>query len=479
LDKLKSLSHAGLPLLAVFLIALALRVGVATRFPSMEWGDEVFNALEPAHHLAYGYGVVVWEWRLGIRSWIFPAFLAGVMRLTDWMGPGSFGYLGAIRFLLSLLSLTTVWFGYAWSKRASGQAAAIIAAGACATWYELVYFAPKAFTEVVAGNLLLPGLYLGVYGEGLPEKKRLFLAGLFCGLALALRNQLAPTVLFAGLYFCHTSWRSRIPPVSMGILLPVIAFGLVDAVTWSYPFQAFFRYCWVVIIQGRSLIFGTEPWYWYFWVLLIHFLPMFLLALVGVRRSPFLGWVAFIIIASHSLLAHKEYRFIYPVMPIVVTLAALGFVELAEDFRAWGKPTLSPRTIVVAGLVVCVCTSGVLAWYSPLWTKHSGGLIAFDGLSIDSSVCGVGLYQVGWIYTGGYSHLHRNVPIVIARQDSELEKQVPSFNALLTRGTFSDPTQRFSLEGCWKDVCLYRRAGPCTMTPQYNEVNKLLRETGR
>lgn len=479
MDKLKSLSHAGLPLLAVFLIALALRVGVATRFPSMEWGDEVFNALEPAHHLAYGYGVVVWEWRLGIRSWIFPAFLAGVMRLTDWMGPGSFGYLGAIRFLLSLLSLTTVWFGYAWSKRASGQAAAIIAAGACATWYELVYFAPKAFTEVVAGNLLLPGLYLGVYGEGLPEKKRLFLAGLFCGLALALRNQLAPTVLFAGLYFCHTSWRSRIPPVSMGILLPVIAFGLVDAVTWSYPFQSFFRYFWVVIIQGRSLIFGTEPWYWYFWVLLIHFLPMFLLALVGVRRSPFLGWVAFIIIASHSLLAHKEYRFIYPVMPIVVTLAALGFVELAEDFRAWGKPTLSPRTIVVAGLVVCVCTSGVLAWYSPLWTKHSGGLIAFDGLSIDSSVCGVGLYQVGWIYTGGYSHLHRNVPIVIARQDSELEKQVPSFNALLTRGTFSDPTQRFSLEGCWKDVCLYRRAGPCTMTPQYNEVNKLLRETGR
>lgn len=477
--KLRPLSAAGWLLLAVFLIALLLRVEVGSHFPSLEWGDEVFNSLEPAHHLAYGYGVVVWEWRLGIRSWVFPAFLAGVMRLSDWMGPGSSGYLDAIRFLLSLLSLTTVWFGYAWNKRVSGQSAAWIAAGACATWYELVYFAPKAFTEVVAGNLLLPGLYLGMYGEGLPEKKRLFLAGLFCGLAVSLRIQLAPAVLFAVLYFCHTDWRRRVPPAFAGLLLPVIVFGLVDALTWSYPFQSYIRYFWAVVLQGESLIFGTEPWYWYFWVLAVHFLPLFLLALVGVRRSPFLGWVVLIIVASHSLLAHKEYRFIYPVIPIVVTLAALGFVELAEDFRSWAKPSLSERTIAIAGLVLCICTSGMLGWYSPLWTKHSGGLVALDRLSRDSSVCGVGLYEVGWVETGGYAHLHRNVPMVVVRNSTELEQQVPSFNALLASDRFTDPQMRFSQEECWKDICLYRRPGLCVMAPQYNEINKLLRETGR
>jgi len=477
--KHKTFSLAGWLLLAVFLIALALRVEVATHFPSMDWGDEIFNTLEPAHHLAYGYGVVVWEWRLGIRSWVFPAFLAGVMRLTDWIGPGSSGYLCAIRFLLSLLSLTAVWFGYAWNKRTSGEAAAIIAAGACATWYDLVYFAPKAFSEVVAGNLLLPGLYLGIYGESLPEKKRLFLAGLFCGLAVALRNQLAPTVLFAVLYFCHTNWRKRIPPVFMGLLLPVVTFGLVDGFTWSYPFQSSLRYVSVVVLQGKGLIFGTEPWYWYVWVLLVHFLPLFLLALVGVRRSPFLGWIAFIIIASHSVLAHKEYRFLYPVLPIVVTLAALGAVELAEDFKTWGRPALSERTIVVAALVFCICTSGVFAWYYPRWTHDAGGLIAMDRLSLDSSVCGVGMYKVRWVHTGGYSHLHRNIPIVLLWQPSDLEQQLPSFNALLTSGTFTDPTMRFALEGCWKDVCLYRRRGPCTMAPEYNEINKVLREADR
>ena len=158
------------------LIGLFLRVGAAIRFPNVNHTDEIFETQEPAHHLAYGYGVVTWEWRRGVRSWVFPAFLAGVMRTTDWMGPGSKGYELGIAIVLSLLSLTTVWFGFAWAKRASGTDAAIIAAGACATWYELIYFAPKALTEVVATHALLPGLYLGIYGERLGERKRMFLA---------------------------------------------------------------------------------------------------------------------------------------------------------------------------------------------------------------------------------------------------------------------------------------------------------------
>ena len=109
----------------------------------MDHPDEIFQTQEPAHRLAYGYGVVAWEWRQGARSWVFPAFLAGVMRTTDWMGSGSQGYQWGMAIVLSLISLTTVWFGFAWAKRASGTEAAIIAAGACATWYELVYFAPK------------------------------------------------------------------------------------------------------------------------------------------------------------------------------------------------------------------------------------------------------------------------------------------------------------------------------------------------
>jgi hypothetical protein len=254
---------------------------------------------------------------------------------------------------------------------------------------------------------------------------------------------------------------------------------LVDAITWSYPFQSFFRYLWITFVENKSALYGTEPWYWYLLQVAVRFLPLFLLALVGVRRSPFLGWVVFIILASHSIIPHKELRFIYPAMPIVLTLAALGFVEFVEDFNTWTKTPLSSRAIIVAGVIFCVLTSAGFAWRSPRWTHFSGGLIAMDRLSQDPSVCGVGLYKLSWIYSGGYSHLHRDVPIVLVLRDSELEAQAPSFNALVTGGAFADQNMGFKSAGCWNGICLYRRAGPCVVSGRTNEINKILRETGR
>jgi GPI mannosyltransferase 3 len=318
-----------------------------------------------------------------------------------------------------------------------------------------------------------------MYGDELPEKKRLFLAGLFLGLAVSLRIQLAPAVGFAFLYFCHRNWRTKGPAMFAGLVLPVVVFGLVDAVTWSYPFQSFLRYFWAAAVQERNLFGQTEPWYWYLFVLAVRFFPLCVLALMGVRRSPFLGWVVLIVVAFHSIIPHKELRYMYSVMPIVITLGALGFVEFAEDFNAWGKARLSSRAIMVAGLVFCILTSALFAWRSPRWTHSSGGLIAMDRLSQDSTVCGVGLYKLSWIYSGGYSHLHRNVPIVLVLRDAELEDQAPSFNALVTDATFTDQTMGFKSAGCWNGVCLYRRAGPCIISGKTNEVNKVLRETGR
>lgn len=86
---------ATLLLSITILLALLLRVSVAFAFPNIFWPDEIFQTLEPAHRLSYGNGIVSWEFRIGTRSWVFPGVLAGVMRLTDWMGDGSSGYLGS------------------------------------------------------------------------------------------------------------------------------------------------------------------------------------------------------------------------------------------------------------------------------------------------------------------------------------------------------------------------------------------------
>jgi len=484
---MKSSSSVRLLLLAFLLIGMFLRVGAAIRFPTVDSPDEVLETQEPAHHLAYGYGVVCWEWRKGARSWVFPAFLAGVMRTTDWMGPGSTGYRWGITIVLSLISLTTVWFGFAWARRASGMEAAIVAAGGCAVWYELVHFAPKAFTEVVATNALLPGLYLGVYGERFQEKKRMFLAGIFCGLAMSLRIQLVPAVAFAALWFCYANWRKRMLPLAAGLLLPVVAFGLVDAVTWSHPFQSilvyFHRHAHEFSVPSLPSTDAAEgapnvaTWYWYLRMLCAHLGPVAFLVLMGIRRSPFLGWVALIHLVFHSLFGFRSVRYLYPLVPLEITLVAIGLMELAPAFNNRRRSPLSPRTMVGGGLAFLALSSCLLVSQFN-WSQRSGCLIAFDQLSRDSTLCGVGVYRIPWWSIGGYAHLHQNVPIVLLGEVPELEEQSASFNAVLLAGTLTDPSHTFELAGCWNGICLYRRPGPCAPPRADNEINSVLRRAG-
>jgi hypothetical protein len=264
----------------------------------------------------------------------------------------------------------------------------------------------------------------------------------------------------------------------VGLVLPIAVFGLVDAMTWSYPFQSYIRYVRIVVMEGKGTQYGVSPWHFYPGKLLFHFGPVLLVALVGLRRSPFLGWIAFIVVASHSLLAHKELRFIYPVMPIVLALAALGFVEIANAFNQYRFAPLSSKTVAILGLGVLALTSGLLAWEYPRWSHHAGGLVALDRLSDDSSVCGVGIYKLGVDDTGGYTHLHRNVPIVLVQNGAEFDEQMSSFNAIVTAGTLREPLTGFQVTECWKDACLYRRPGPCIASAKTNEVNEFLREHG-
>jgi len=462
----------------VLISSLVLRVGVATRSPSMYFPDEIYQTQEQAHRLAYGYGVIPWEFRVGARSYVFPAFLAGVMRATDWMGKGSQGYLLGMAIVLSLISLTTVWFGFAWSYRVGGPAAAVVGGLACAFWYELIYVGPKALNEVLAGNLLLPSLYLGMYGQdGASGRKwRLFVAALLLGTVVALRMHLAPVAMVAGFYFCRKNWKESWFPVASGIALPILAFGMVDALTWSYPFQSYVvNFTYNIVQRKAAMDAGTRPWYQYLLLLILHEGPLPLLALVGARRSPFLGWIALSILIPHSLISHKEYRYMYPLLPIMVTLAAIGTIDVITALNARLTRPRSERAVMIASAAIMLGTSISIAPLFPSWKKQSGELIAFRQLSDDETLCGVAQLNIGWAGSGGYTYLHRNVPIYLLSGDADLKSLVSSFNAIVTHGALPAGADGFERFGCWDGVCVYKRQGTCTQAASSYEVNEVLR----
>lgn len=482
----KAIANKWFVLLAI--IALGFRVIWAIVHPNVFYPDEIFETLEPAHRLAFGYGIQSWEWLEAVRSWVLPGFLAGIMRMTAFTGPGSVGYTRSIIFILSLLSISTVWFAFAWSRRASSNLAGVIAAVACSFHMTLVYFAPKAFYEVFATNLLLPGLYLGVFAERPHQRYRLFFAAMLCGFAACLRLQLLPAVLCALVYFCYPRWRERLPSILTGFVVPVTLFGIVDAVTWSYPWESFVNYFQTNVFGYGKESFDTSPWYWYLKVLVFLLGPAIVFLWKGSRNSPFLAAFSVVVLASHSVIGHKEPRFIYPIIPLLLTLASIGAVELVTK----GEPLERLNSFRKIGLVACaalISLSPVLILLSPalmnkthihprlVWFESNGSLPAYEKLSQDPSLCGVGLYEVRSYFTGGYSRLHQNVPIFSITQSSQLPQYSPAANALLAPDTASGISQAYHEVQCWEGTCLYKREGGCVVdASDETEQEHLLRE---
>lgn len=476
-------SHGLRDLWVILAIALLLRVAIFLLFPSIYYPDEVFETQEAAHRLVFGYGVIPWEFRVGVRSWVLPGVIAAIMKCTAWLSSGSSGYIFGICLVFSLLSLTVVWFSFSWCRRYLGMQYALLAAFTTAIWFELVHFGPRTFSEFIAGNLFLPAIYLGLAKQHeKPESKwRLLLIGALLGLTVALRIQFGPAVLLVALWIMSRNWQARSLPVAAGIVIVVLFFGLVDAVTWSYPFYSYYAYIKENILNNRAAHFGSSPWYFYFSKLLANTGPMVLFALIGLRRAPILGWICLAILLPHLLIAHKEYRFIYPVLPLLLTLAAIGILDSLQFLEQKAKLHLSERMkLVLAGSIV-LASSLILASVYPNWKTSRGELLAFNRLSVDEQACGVAIRDVDTAHVGGYTHLHRPIPMFVFHSFSDANSVAVGFNRLVAPESSDVPAQGYSSSSCRDGVCVYSREGTCQAIGSEHEINQFLklREAGK
>ncbi len=470
-------------LLALVVIAFAIRLAVDTLVPHVVYADEIFQSLEPAHRLVFGTGVVAWEYVVGIRSWLFPGLLAGLLwigKLAGSQNPDVI--LLPVAVFMSLASTTTVICGYLWGYRFGGRRGAVIVGAVNALWVELVYFAPHTLTEVLAGNCLVAALYLAYPGYQVEAPRRLLWAGVLFGLTLTLRFHLAPVIGIAAVWVCRDHIRDRWLPLAAGTLVPLVLGGLLDWATWSYPFQSIWLNFWLNVVEKVSEAFGTSPPYQIAAYLVKYWGGAFgvlaLGAIVGARRLPLLLFVAAGILLLHTAIAHKEYRFIYPALPLVTTLAGLATSDLTRFLQDHARGLLRqhPAVVTAAAIGFWALTSLALAVspaFRPLWDGYKAALAAFRALSHEPDLCGVGVGFDGlpWYDTGGQSHLPPTVPMYDAGPQ-DFASKAAAFNAVVVfeGTTISDP--RFTLDACFANgrdqwlrpapgLCIWRRTGSC------------------
>jgi GPI mannosyltransferase 3 len=311
------------------------------------------------------------------------------------------------------------------------------------------------------------------------SRRRLFAGGALLGLVFLLRIQLAPALVVVALWTNWRGIRQRVPLMLAGAAVVLSLAGVLDCMTLGSPLVSVWRYIVYNVYYGASSTFGVEAWNFYLLGELgvwggaaATLLP---LAALGARRMPLLLAVALVILATHSLFAHKEYRFIYPAILLVMTSAGIGLAQMA----IWGETRLRDRgnrgrAATLVGTAVALgwwCVVSLAVWTSPTLADYRyrghDQLAAISFVAHGPALCGLGLYGhdgKDWVDYGGYSYLHRSVPEYWPKNEAELARFAAGFDTLLYTKTPPEDLG-FTLQRCFGKVCVARRSTGCASLP--------------
>ncbi|MFL5356543.1 hypothetical protein [Archangium sp.] len=406
-------------------VGATLRVWLALTDDGIYWPDEVYQSLEPAHRLVFGYGMRAWEFIEGARNWALPALVAALFKLSAWVGlDGPRGYLGVTRSVFGLLGAASAWGSW---RLARAHGASALAAGAGASLFALaavpLYFAPRAMSENASAPAVVLGLALALAPGA---SRRAVLAGAsLLGLSVLLRLQNGVfCVGLVGVLAARRDWRAAREALLV-LAGWALVFGLLDKLTWGRWFHSARVYLDFNLVQGKAAAWGTAPFAYYGQVLLRSMGAVTLVALglslLAARRATGLFALAAAFFVLHALQPHKELRFLVPVLPLFAALAGVGLDSVLRALPPSPVRLALPLALVAmagfSGLRVGLLTFGDVGQYEDVKPRASAWddfgpvnrlLIAAGRLP---DVCGLKVEAAHLAWTGGYSYFHRDVPL--------------------------------------------------------------------
>lgn len=392
-------------LLIICLVGFCARIAYLLISDHIYYPDEIFQTLEPAYRLVHGYGLIPWDYRYGLRSYLIPYFLSLPLYLT----PSLF----FTRLVLSFLSLVLILAMYrlAWlmtNSRHFAQSAALVTA----LWYELIYFAPRALTETLATYVL--GLAF-ILPKSQPY--HFFLFGLLLSFSGLIRPQYFLVCLC--LYFYTTLHRSRrqISWALIGIMGGVIIFGLSDLFTYGQFLVHLPNNLRLSLLTGISSLFGTQPFSYYFVNVTIATSGL-ILFIVFTYKHPQLKYLTFLyalIILLHSFIPHKEYRFIFILIPLGLVLILSGLSTTLARFQ----PHLTAKSLTLSlSLMLSVSFLGLLdqlpgetKLYPQPPLMRDSLLKLLGQVPLSASACSLYIPDRDWVYSGGYTYLRQSLSL--------------------------------------------------------------------
>ncbi|KAK4479441.1 hypothetical protein RD792_014955, partial [Penstemon davidsonii] len=365
------------------------------------------------------YGYLTWEWKKGLRSYLHPVLFAALYKVLAYFNLDTpLFMIRAPRLLQSEFAAVGDLYLYKFSHVLFGNVVANWALFAQLTNWFMFFCIPRTLSNSLETVLTILSLY---YWPCMRNSSSSVTSGsrkcalAMAALACAIRPTSAITWIYVGILELFLA-RDKLKFV----LLEVVPIGgLVLGITFLLDRQLYGSWVFVPLnflkfnfLSSGGDYYGTHPWHWYmtqgFTVMLFTHIPFSLAGIIKSKKSKLSGLIAWVL-GIYSLLGHKEFRFVLPVLPIALMFSGYSLANLRQHELSKKKKRFPKLQMAVLFLLV---TNLPMALYMSL-VHQRGTEDVMNYLSMEASEDRVKsiLFLTPCHATPYYSTLHHNLPM--------------------------------------------------------------------
>ncbi|XP_019910540.1 GPI mannosyltransferase 3 isoform X2 [Esox lucius] len=330
--------------------------------------DEYWQSLEVAHRMVFNYGYQTWEWTAGIRGFSYPLVFAVLYKILHFFTYDAVQLLiwlpRVLQALLAALADIKL-YSLIQSLENPDTAKWTYLCQLCSwfTWY--------CCTRTLSNTMETTLTTLALCYYPLPGSKTHSSTKYLTLVALAVIFR--PTALIVWLpllvyHFWQEDKDKKLKLITHHCLpIGTLAIGistLIDCMFYGKWTLVQYNFLKFNVLHNLAEFYGSHPWHWYFTqgfvVVIGPHLPFFIYGctLASKRYRILLVTVVWTVMV-YSLLAHKEFRFIYPVLPFCMVFCGIALANL----KTWRRPAAC--ALLVSNLIPALYT-GLLHQRGPL-----------------------------------------------------------------------------------------------------------------
>ncbi|RLG16010.1 hypothetical protein DRN62_04200, partial [Nanoarchaeota archaeon] len=222
----------------------------------------------------------------------------------------------------------------------------------------------------------------------------------------------APILFFLG---------EKSPGFLLGLLLALTFQGFLDLFTWGGFFHSPIEFTYYNFFGEGSYLFGEEPSEFYLVHLASHWGPLILVSLpyaiyagvFGTRKEKLLSDSILLPLFLFSLVSHKEYRFIFFLIPPLILFFSRGLFLFLKKFKAKKEYLRVLLFVFILSLALSLGRN---------WSPKKDLCSAMELVGKQDDLKSLLVFET-WSETCGYSYLHKDVPLYFfPAQDQWLPK---------------------------------------------------------